>query len=88
MTLEEFVNSLNLPIEGKYLNNEYRIQVNSSNEFAQIFDSIALNTNLNALDDSIATEDETLFVYTDGYFEVRLEADYNKDVYSITVGER
>jgi hypothetical protein len=88
MTLEEFVNSLNLPIEGKYLNNEYRIQVNSSNEFAQIFDSIALNTNLNALDDSIATEDETLFIYTDGYFEVRLEADYNKDVYSITVGER
>lgn len=88
MTLEEFVDSLNLPIEGKYLNNEYRIQVNSSNEFAQIFDSIALNTNLNALDDSVATEDETLFVYTDGYFEVRLEADYNKDVYSITVGER
>ena len=36
MTLEEFVDSLNLPIEGKYLNNEYRIQVNSSNELTCI----------------------------------------------------
>ena len=83
--IEEFVNSLNIPFEGSYSNNQYIINLKSSDDFSKVFSIISLNSQLRALDGSTATDSETEFRYTDGYYEVLLSANYDEDVYSILI---
>lgn len=84
-SIEEFVNSLNIPFEGSYNNNQYIINLKSSDDFSKVFSIISLNSQLRALDGSTATDSETEFRYTDGYYEILLSANYDEDVYSILI---
>ncbi len=87
--LIEFVDSLNLPFEGelKY-GKEYYVEVSSSNDFSKLFDCISLNDSLTLEDNSRATVDDTKFTFTNGEYDVVLEADYNDDVYFLKVEQK
>ena len=86
--MKEFIDSLNLPFEGEMRNNQYIINLNSSNEFSTIFNLISLNNSLNSIDGSVATEDKTEFRYTNGEYEILLSANYVDDIYSILIEVR
>ena len=87
--MKEFIDKLNLPFEGKYIDNSlYIIDLNNSNDFSDLYNAISLNKDLRLEGDSVATVDSSKFVFTDGYFEVILEADYDNDFYRLSVGER
>ena len=88
MTINEFVDSLELPFEGEYRGDSYIITPENSDEFSDIFNFISLNDDLMCEEDSLATEDETQFIFTNGEFEVVLSANYEKNLYNITIGER
>lgn len=88
MTINEFVDSLELPFEGEYQGDSYIITPENSDEFSDIFNFISLNDDLMCEEDSLATEDETQFIFTNGEFEIILSANYGKNLYNITIGER
>lgn len=85
MTIEEFIESLELPIKGKMINNQYIIDVHTSDEFSNLFNTISLNNLLTLENNSVATVDEAKFTFTNGEFDVKLEADYNTDFYRLIV---
>ena len=88
-SIEEFVDSLGLSqFEGEMNGDSYMLDVTSSNDFSTIFNIISTNKDLEADDDSTATVSKSHFVFTDGYYEVELKADFDKDLYSVTVRER
>ena len=83
--MKEFIDSLELPYEGKMVNNQYILDVDYSDKFSELFNAVSLNNFLHLEDNSVATVDETRFVFTDGEYDVRLEADYDNDVYRLVV---
>ena len=86
--MQEFIDGLNLPYEGEMINKQYIIDVDTSDKFSDLFNSISLNNLLRLEDKSVATVDEAKFTFTDGYYDVKLEADYNTDFYRLIVEER
>ena len=86
--MQEFIDGLDLPFEGKMQNNQYIVDVESSDAFSDLFNTISLNNLLTLEDKSVATVDEAKFVFTNGYYDVKLEADYDNDVYRLTVEEK
>lgn len=86
--MQEFIDSLNLPYEGKMINNQYIIDVESSDKFSELFNAVSLNNLLNLEDKSVATVDEAKFTFTNGEYDVKLEADYNTDFYRLIVEEK
>ena len=86
--MQEFIDSLDLPFEGQMINKQYIIDVDSSDKFSELFNTISLNKFLRLEDNSIATVDETRFTYTDGYYDVKLEADYENNVYRLAIEEK
>lgn len=86
--MQEFINSLNLPLEGEMRNNEYVINTNSSDDFSRLFSSISLNSELSLIDNSLATDEESRFRYTNGEYELLLQANYKDDTYSLVIGVR
>lgn len=59
--------------------------MSSSDDFSKVFSAISMNDKLNLEDDSSATVDKSEFRFTDGEYEVLLKADYNNDIYQMTV---
>ena len=86
--MQEFIDSLELPYEGKMFNNQYIIDVESSDKFSELFNAVSLNNLLNLEDKSVATVDEAKFTFTNGEYDVKLEADYNTDFYRLIVEEK
>lgn len=86
--MQEFIDSLNLPFEGEMRNNEYIININNSDDFSKLFSSISLNSELSLIDNSLATDEESRFRYTDGEYELLLQANYKDDIYSLVIGVR
>lgn len=86
--MQDFIDSLDLPFEGKMQGKEYIIELDNSNDFSKLYNIIALNRDLERDEDSVATTKETKFVFTNGVYECKLEANYDKDYYKLTIGER
>ena len=86
--MQEFIDSLELPYKGKMINNQYIIDVESSDKFSELFNAVSLNNLLNLEDKSVATVDEAKFTFTNGEYDVKLEADYNTDFYRLIVEEK
>jgi hypothetical protein len=86
--MQEFIDSLKLPYKGKMINNQYIIDVESSDKFSELFNAVSLNNLLNLEDKSVATVDEAKFTFTNGEYDVKLEADYNTDFYRLIVEEK
>ena len=87
-SLEQFIETLELPFEGETQGDKYVVEVDTSNDFSALFNQIDLNKDLHLTGESKATDSESTFRFTDGYWEVLLQADYDKDKYSLTVEEK
>ena len=83
--MKDFIDSLNLKLKGEMRSGQYIISTNSSDQFSSLFNSISLNEFLRLEDNSIAKDSESLFRFTDGYYDVILSANYDKDVYSLII---
>lgn len=86
--MQEFIDSLNLEYEGEMRGNQYIVNVDTSNKFSSLFNTISLNDLLRLDDNSVATSDESYFRFTNGEYDVVLNANYSDDVYSLTVEVR
>ena len=86
--MQEFIDSLELPYEGEMQNNQYIVDVESSDMFSELFNAVSLNKHLSLEDKSVATVDEAKFTFTDGEYDVKLEADYKTDFYRLIVEVR
>ena len=86
--MQEFIDSLDLPIKGEMRNNEYIIDIKDSDDFSTLYNAISLNKKLNMLDNSLANIHESKFSFTDGTYQVNLEADYDNDIYKLVVENR
>ena len=83
--MKDFIDSLGLKIDGEMRNSQYVITVDNSNEFSSLFNTISLNDLLRLEDNSIATDKESSFRFTNGEYDVVLSADYVNDVYSLII---
>lgn len=83
--MQEFIDSLELPIEGEEQGKQYVIEIPNSDTFSQIFDVVDTNKDLQLKGESKATDKESMFRFTDGTFDVVLSADYDNDLYSLVV---
>lgn len=88
MEIDDFIQDLNLPFEGEMRGSQYIINVETSNDFSDLFSTISMNDKLHLEDKSKASKEESEFRFTDGYFDVFLQADYDNDTYSCTIEER
>jgi len=88
MNREEFIASLNLPFEGNEQADEYVIILNNSDDFSRAYNLISNNQKLSMDDNSVTTTSNALFTFFNDDFEVRLTANFNKDIYRITVSDR
>ena len=88
MNREEFIASLNLPFEGNEQTGEYVIILNNSDDFSRAYNLISNNQKLSMDDNSVTTTSNALFTFFNDDFEVRLTANFNKDIYRITVSDR
>lgn len=86
--MEEFVNKLNLPFDGKIVGEEYVIQLDTSNDFSDLFTCISTNNDLDLQPGSITTEGNAMYVYWSEEFEILLTADFEKDIYNLRVSYR
>ena len=88
MDKEEFIKSLNLPFEGKSAGNDYIINLNNSDDFSTLYNIISNNINLSMDDESITTTSNALFTFFNDEFDLKLVADFNKDIYKLIVSDR
>lgn len=87
-TIEEFIDSLNLPFAGEMRESQYIINVETSDDFSKIFSAVSMNDKLHLDGKSEASVNKSNFRFTDGYYDVLLQANYNNDSYSCTIEER
>ena len=86
MTIEEFVNSLDLNIDGDYTDNSFTYKISDSDEFSNIYLNIEEKGFINV---SCTMDDEKsniIYDCGDG-FSLQLLADYTKDSYTLVVNK-
>ena len=88
MSKEEFVETLDLPFDGEMWNDDYVITVDTSDDFSYLYNLISNNNELTLDDRSITTTDNALFTFFNDEYEIRLTADFNKDIYRLMVSDR
>ena len=76
-SLQDFIDSIELPYTGEFKEEGYVVVVNTSNEFSDIYN----------LDNPIADNDNASFTFTNGIFEAKLTGDFKKDFYRLVVSE-
>ena len=86
--LEDFINKFKFPYEGKYLDDIYTITLPDSDAFSDMYNLISNAVDIEMTQEATATIDNTVFIFTDGYYELKLEADYNDDIYKVTISRR
>lgn len=89
MTIEEFIEDLKLPFDATKTGNEYNITLDNSDDFSKLYSAISINNKLELDDDNtISTDSNVLFIFTDGYFELVITGDFNKDIYRVVIRSR
>ena len=86
MTLEEFVNDLDLNIEGNFTNNSFTYNIHDSDEFSNIYLNIEEKGFINV---SCTMDDEKsniIYDCGDG-FSLQLLADYTEDKYELIINK-
>lgn len=85
MTAREFASSIGITQEGVETGNTYTVNLKDSNEYSRVYtildkaDGIDLDN-----DESVLSESSTLLVYLADDFDIKLIADLDKDMYSVT----
>lgn len=88
VTIGEFIDALNIPYEAEEKGNEYVIALPDSNAFSEVYNIISNEDGLHVEEESKASDEEARFTFYSSRYEVRLEANFEEDVYRMTVGNR
>lgn len=84
-SLQDFINSIELPYTGKFNENSYSLVVKTSNDFSNLYNFLSKLDGFHVEDNPVADNDTAAFVFTNGEFEAKLTGDFNKDFYRLEV---
>jgi len=87
-SLQNFVDGLKLDYKKKYVNDECIIDLPNDAEFSNVFTQFCNNDEFTLQEGSISTEDNLMYIFYTDWFEIRFTADFVKNIYRITIGER
>lgn len=85
MTAEEFAKSIGITGEGTTSGNIYTVNLKDSNEYSRVYTLLdkAPDADLDN-DESVLSESSTLLVYLTDDFDIKLKADLDKNIYTVS----
>jgi len=88
MSAQEFAKQLGITKEGNYVDGVYVITLDNSNEYSRIY-TLLDKSNLCDLDGEEISLDvqNSLIVYLADDFDIKLKANFDNDVYSVSFEE-
>lgn len=85
MTAEEFAKSLGIDGEGTSQGNTYTISLSNSNEYSKVYTILDKAKGIDLDDEeSVLSESSTLLVYLADDFDIKLKADLDKNIYTVS----
>lgn len=88
--MNEFLKSIGITNKGRYTDKDtYIVDINDSNEHAKIYSRLIKNSDINEIEEaSQMTENDSTFQFESDEYLITLLADYDNDLYSLTIIER
>ena len=83
--IHDFVERLNLDIDGTFTGNQFSANLNNSDEFSRVYNLLSLNDELENDDSSIATASVSLFKFYTDWFEIAISANFDNDIYKLII---
>lgn len=85
MTAEEFAKSLGINGEGISQGNTYTVSLSNSNEYSRVYTILDKAKGIDLDDEeSVLSESSTLLVYLADDFDIKLKADLDKNIYTVS----
>ena len=85
MTAEEFAKSIGITGEGTTKGNTYTVSLKDSNEYSRVYTILDKAKGLDLdNDESVLSESSTLLVYLADDFDIKLMADLDKNIYTVS----
>lgn len=86
--INEFIDGLELDYEAKQFGSQWVIYLPDSDAFGDIFTQLSTNKELQVDPSSMSTDDLSVYIFTDGYFQATVTANFQKDIYKVVFDER
>jgi len=87
--IEEYIDNLQLGYDGEFKQNgEYIVTLPTSDDFSNVYNTIATNKELMIDDQSVSDKSKAKFIFFDAWYEIKLAANFDKDIFTLTVSER
>ena len=86
--VKELIEKLDLPFEGEWHDNEYIITLHTSDEFSELYNIISTDSAFNLDDNSMSTGNNAVFLFYTDDCELRFTADFEQDIYRLTISRR
>ena len=83
--IKDFVERLNLDIDGTFTGNQFSANLKNSNEFSRVYNLLSLNNELEIDDSCIATVSVSSFKFYTDWFEITISAHFDNDVYKLII---
>ena len=83
--IKDFVERLNLDIDGTFTGNQFSANLKNSDEFSRVYNLLSLNDELENDDSSIATASVSSFKFYTDWFEMTISANFDNDVYKLII---
>ena len=83
--IKDFVERLNLDIDGTFTGNQFSANLKNSNEFSRVYNLLSLNNELEIDDSCIATVSVSSFKFYTDWFEITISANFDNDVYKLII---
>lgn len=86
--IKELVEKLDLPFEGEWHENDYIITLNTSDEFSELYNIISTDNSFDLDETSLTTGNNAVFLFYTDDIELRFTADFEQDIYRLTISRR
>lgn len=86
--LINFIEELNLPFEGEIHDKSYVITVTSSDSFSDLYNFVSNSSEFQIEDNSMAVENNAVFIFHNEEFELKFISDFLKDIYRLIITRR
>jgi hypothetical protein len=86
--VQDLLDNLDLPFEGEWVQKEYVITLDNSDDFSQLYNLISTDSTFNLDDNSMSTGNNAVFIFYTDDCELRFTSDFEQDVYRLTISRR
>lgn len=88
MTAQEFAKHLGITKEGSYVDGVYVINLDNSNEYSKVYTILDKSSEVDLDTEEISLDvKNSLMVYLADDFDIKLTADFDADIYTVTFEE-